>query len=67
MRKEKSRKISRIKAIEAKRGCGAYLGNCGHQGSANQTPNTISGTCACGRVFSFTCTSKGCTGKDYHC
>lgn len=46
---------------------GRWIGYCGHRGGNNQTPVTLSGTCARGRTFSVTCRGNGCTGRNFHC
>ena len=49
------------------RGCGRYLGSCGHRADGDQSPITLSGTCRCGRVWSWTCPGNGCKGQSLHC
>ncbi len=54
------------KGVDVK-GCGRWLGYCGHKGASNQAPVTLSGTCACGKSFNITCSRAGCTGRNFHC
>lgn len=55
------------KGIHAK-GCGQWIGYCGHRGISGQDPVTLSGKCTgCGKPFKVTCSSSTCTGRDFHC
>lgn len=64
--KEKKPGIKPGKGLN-KRGCGRWIAYCGHQGHEGQKPITLSGTCACGRSFSVTCSSSTCTGRNFYC
>jgi hypothetical protein len=46
------------------RGCGRWIGSCGghHAGTVS-----ISGTCACGRRFSRSCSNSDCSGVSWYC
>ncbi len=64
--KEDKAPVEPGKGIDTK-GCGRWIGYCGHRGGNNQTPVTLSGTCACGKTFRVTCRGNGCTGRNFHC
>ncbi len=67
MNPEKKPGVKKGEGVNKARGCGRWIANCAHDGSANQSPREMSGTCACHNSWHVKCPGGSCPGKDFYC